>query len=560
MGLGFRNWKFENKLIVMVLCLALLPLVTYALFSLNSFRQSSIEQAERDLEHVVKSLLMLCEAQEALDRIRVGGNVDAVTGASPAWHDGNEFKSLRTIIEDLKVAETGYCYVFDSSGQIVIHPLLEGQNIFQLGEEGSQHFLEMRDEALTLPVSSVAINRYPWPDPVSGHTTLKIAKFGYFEPYDWVIVAAAFEDEVVEPYTASLKVLSIVLLCVTVVIVLLVFTLARWTMRPIKQLTAATARIADGDFDVRLPTATPDEIGRLTRSFDVMTRKLRQANDELREWNRTLEQKVDQRTEELRKAHERMLTAEKLASLGQLSAMVAHEINNPLSGVLSYIKLSGKLLGTKEPTAERDKSIVGYLDLSAGEVKRCGEIVRNLLTFARRSFGEYSEGRLHNVIDKSIALIKHSLDVNNVELIREYDSEDDTLQCDQSGVQQMVIALMVNANEAMDKGGKLIVRTDGSSSEDVGFQIIDTGKGIPHDVLGKIFEPFFTTKDQQKGTGLGLSVVYGIVQSHHGTISVESVIDKGTTFNVRLPRKLDLDQQNQPAESAPPTDTQDRSS
>jgi len=309
-------------------------------------------------------------------------------------------------------------------------------------------------------------------------------------------------------------------------------------MRPIKQLTEASTRIAHGDFSVIFPAGSGDEIGTLSDSFNVMTQKLEKAHEDLLEWSKTLEQKVEERTEELERAHERILTAEKMASLGKLSAMVAHEINNPLSGVLSYLKLSNKLLTKDSVDPENVESIVKYLDVSAAEVKRVGEIVRNLLMFAKRSFGEYSEVNLNQIFEKSIALIKHSLDVGEIALVKQFDEKgDDSVLCDPSGLQQMLIALMVNANEAMESGGTLTVRTDCGSREDVTFSISDTGKGIPDEILGQIFEPFFTTKDAQKGTGLGLSVVYGIVQAHGGRITVDSKLEEGTTFTVRLPRR-----------------------
>ena len=538
----FRDWKFENKLIVVVLILSIVPLIGYALFSLRNFKQNSIQSAERDLEQTVKSLIMMCEAQKALDEFKKAEEkgvekLDSITGASPRWEDGGELKSLRTILKGIKVAETGYCYVFDSSGLLVIHPYLENQNILKLDENTSEVFKKIRDKALTLPIGTVQTYRYPWEDnSVSGHR-IKIAKFGYFKPYDWIIVAAAYEDEILRPYYQGRKAFFTVIFVTAVFVVFLAIGMARYMMRPVKQLTGATTKIAQGDFSAHIPTGSQDEIGAMAQSFKIMVDNLKKAHEDLLEWSKTLEQKVEQRTEELKQAMDRMLVAEKMASLGKLSAMVAHEINNPLSGVLSYLKLSSKMLQGEQVSPESVKSIVNYLNLSSGEVKRVGEIVRNLLMFAKKSFGEFSEQHLNVIIDKSIALIDHSLKVNEITLVKEFGDGNDLLICDSSGVQQMFIALIVNAIEAMEKGGKLMLKTDYSSDGDVLIKITDTGKGIPEELLPRIFEPFFTTKDATKGTGLGLSVVYGIVQAHGGNISVESKVGQGTTFTIKLSRQ-----------------------
>jgi len=537
----FRDLKFENKLIIMVLFLSLVPLVGYAVFSLNSFRQSSIKSAELDLEHVVKKLILLCEAQEALDRLKKGGppeDVDSVTGASPAWKEGDEFKSLRSIIKDIVVAETGYCYVFDSSGFIVIHPYLENRNFFEMDEATSRYFVKMRDTAVNLPMGIVETIRYPWVDRDSGKTKLKLGKFGYFKPYDWIIVAASNEEEILKPYYQGRKLFYSVIFGTTLVVILLVFGVARYMMRPIKQLTEASIRIAQGDFSAELPSGSRDEIGTMARSFKIMIQRLQEAHHDLLEWSKMLEQKVEERTQALEKAHERMLISEKMASLGKLSAVVAHEINNPLSGVLNYLKLTLKLIRNDPSSVENLESIARYLELSASEVKRCGEIVRNLLTFAKRSYGEFTEEHLNGIVEKSIALIKHTLEVSEMELVKELDSSNnDLILCDVGGVQQMMVNLMVNAIEAMERGGKLTIRTDCSSGEEVRIVVSDTGKGIPESALPHLFEPFFTTKDSERGTGLGLSVVYGVVRAHGGTIDVKSKVDEGTAFTIRLPRR-----------------------
>ena len=542
-----RNTRFENKLMLVCLVVAILPFIGYALFSLDNLRQFALRSSESELEQTIKAIWMLCEAQEALDRLsrRTALDVDAVSGASPAWQDGNELKSLRTIIKTVHVAETGYAYVFDSVGRIVIHPALEGQDYNHLEQDERAVFYTLRDKARSLASGQVGTYRYLWPDS-KGKIGLKVAKIMYFKPYDWVMGVGAHEEEILQPFVHERNIFIVILLTTIFLVSVLVYFVSRLLMRPVKQLTKAATQIAQGDSSVEIPSLrSADEIGSLAHSFKLMIVKLRHANNDLIEWNKTLEQRVDERSNELKKAHERMLMSEKMASLGKLSAMVAHEINNPLSGILSYLKLSLKLLGRGTPDKATADAIVHNLDISAGEIKRVGDIVRNLLMFSKQSFGEFEDAHLNTVIDKSVALIKHSLEMHGMTIQKEIDERGgDHLFCDASGLQQMIVALSVNAIEAMDKGGKLTISTNYRDPDKIQLQVTDTGKGVPEDVLPHIFEPFFSQKESKKSIGMGLSVVYGIVQAHFGAISIDSNLGRGTTFTISLPRR-------RPAEAKP---------
>jgi nitrate/nitrite-specific signal transduction histidine kinase len=224
---------------------------------------------------------------------------------------------------------------------------LENKNIFELGTEVPE-LVEIRDLAVGMAPGEVDTLRYPWPDK-DGNIGTKVAKFGYFEGYKWVVVAAAFEHEILAPFYTDLKFLVAFLSLTLVGVTFLAILIARVLIRPVLQLTKATAAIARNDYTVKLPVTTRDEIGQMAHSFGVMVNNLRDARNGLMEWSRTLEQKVAERTMALEKAQESMIMSEKMASLGKLSAMVAHEINNPLSGVLSYLKLTIKLLGRSDP-------------------------------------------------------------------------------------------------------------------------------------------------------------------------------------------------------------------
>ncbi len=244
--------------------------------------------------------------------------------------------------------------------------------------------------------------------------------------------------------------------------------------------------------------------------------------------------------EELKKTQSSLALAEKMASLGKLSALVAHEINNPLSGILSYAKLSSKYLGKEEFEPNTIAAVRDNLAIIASEAKRCGDIVRNLLLFAKRSLGDIKENHLNDIIEVSIKVVDHSAHMQDLELMMELDAGDDLIQCDAGAMQQIFVALIINAIESSSRGKKIIVRTDYSNRDRITIKLIDYGHGIPKEVLPHIFEPFFSTKTSNKSLGLGLSTVYGIVNRHAGTINVASSVGKGTEFTIILPRMQEL--------------------
>ena len=256
----------------------------------------------------------------------------------------------------------------------------------------------------------------------------------------------------------------------------------------------------------------------------------------LEEWSQLLEEKVAEETAQLQATQRQMLHMEKMASMGKLSATVAHELNNPISGMLTYARLVERELAA-QPLPGAVRAEVGrYLELVQRECMRCGNIVRNLLTFARRSTGEMVAVDVNEIAGRSVMLIQHHMEMEGVSVDTELLPPDEReLVADAGELEQAFVALMVNALEAMQRGGRLSVVLRGDH-EQVVIEIGDTGTGIPADVLPLIFEPFYTTKTTESGSGLGLAVVYGIVHRHGGTISVDSSVGVGTTFRITLPR------------------------
>ena len=308
---------------------------------------------------------------------------------------------------------------------------------------------------------------------------------------------------------------------------------------PTRKLRRGTEALGAGDLDVQIDLNRSDEFGQLADSFNHMASSLKTADAELRAWSQTLEQRVGEKTAELEKFHSQMMQVEKAASLGRMAATVAHELNNPLSGIVTYAKLVAKRLNRLLPAGSERQQVCDNLELIRAESMRCGEIVRDLLTFAREHAAEFKPVHLHDLLDRALKLVAHHIELGGVEAISRFELTDDLVICDPDRIVQALIALMINSVEAMPDGGLLTVRSS-ESPADVGSRVIltisDTGIGIPEDVRERIFDPFFSTKDETKGVGLGLAVVYGIVKRHEGMISVESAVGKGSTFTIELPR------------------------
>lgn len=303
--------------------------------------------------------------------------------------------------------------------------------------------------------------------------------------------------------------------------------------RPICRLKLGMATVSRGDLDTTVDDVSHDELGELATDFNRMAADLKRARLELEDWAKTLEKRVKEKTDDLQRAQAQVIHMEKMASLGKLSASVAHEINNPLFGILTYSKLGLREL--EEDGADVSK-MRKYLEIVKRESSRCGDIVRNLLEFARNTKGNFEEQHLHTLVEQVLLLLAHHFDLKEVNVKRQFELQDDQLICDGRQLQQALIAPCVNAVEAMPEGGELTVRTSGDD-ESVCVEIGDTGAGIDPETLGYVFEPFYTTKEGQGGMGLGLSVVYGIVSRHGGRVAIESDPGKGTNVVIVLPRR-----------------------
>jgi signal transduction histidine kinase len=398
-------------------------------------------------------------------------------------------QAQKEVIEQVKSMHYGqeskdYFWINDKTPKMIIHPYrsdLNGKDLSNYTDlDGKKVFTEI---VKTVSKSGSGFVSYKWQE--NDNSSLVIPKISYvkeFAPWGWIIGTGVYIEDIETEITQLIRngVAAAIVICTFNVLILI------WI---------------------------------ITASY-------------------TKHKKEREASLELEKIKSSLVLSEKMASLGTLSAMVAHEINNPLSGILSYAKLSSRYLLKENLDDSTVNTVSNNLSIIASEAKRCGEIVKNLLLFAKQSQGNVREVHLNDIIILSTKVIDHSAKMKALELITELDSGDDTICCDPGAIQQILVSLIVNAMESSAEGNQILVRTDYSAMEKIQIKVIDNGHGIAENDLPFIFDPFFSTKDSNSSLGLGLSAVYGIVQQHSGTIQVDSQLGTGTTFTITLSRKF----------------------
>ena len=315
----------------------------------------------------------------------------------------------------------------------------------------------------------------------------------------------------------------------------------RLVNRPVKSLLTQTKRIARGDLDALVQNVSRDEMGELSAAFNQMTASLKSARIELEEWGKNLEAKVAERTLAIKQMQTQLIRSEKLVSLGRLVAGITHEINNPLTGILMFANLTND-------SPKLDPSLKSDMDVIINEAQRCAKIVKGLLDFSRESIPQKKPTSLNKVMEATLALIGRQSSFHNINITRDYQPDLPLIPIDENQMEQVFINMLLNASQSMPGGGTIHIKTYTENDEYACLKITDTGAGISEENLEKIFDPFFTTKSD-KGMGLGLSVSYGIVERHGGTIEVQSKVNEGTTFTIKLP--LSPQGRETPAASSP---------
>jgi len=325
-----------------------------------------------------------------------------------------------------------------------------------------------------------------------------------------VLAADAYNEA--EKLRIILIATSIIVFLVSLVIALF---FAKTLIDPLVNLSKITGEIARGNFLVNINVDSKDEIGNLAQSFKKMG------------------QELYDRDKELHTAQAALIQSEKMSALGQIGAGIAHEVKNPLTGILGHAQLAREKIAKHVDAAEIDKN----LEIIEKETTRCKNIIENLMKFARQEKALLSEDDIEKIVKNSIALIEHQLNISGVKVIQEITPALPKVVINANQIEQVLINLMLNAMHAME--GKdiktLTVRVRSGNPGFAKIEVEDTGVGMSEAVKKRIFEPFFTTKPSGKGTGLGLSVSYGIIKAHKGLLDLHSVEGVGTTFVIELP-------------------------
>jgi two-component system NtrC family sensor kinase len=303
-------------------------------------------------------------------------------------------------------------------------------------------------------------------------------------------------------------------------ITFLIYFTRRKINRPMKEIIRASEAVSGGDRSTRLnlDSSQLKDVQLVSSTFNKMLDNLQAATEELQDWSQKLENKVQKKSEELTEIQTEMIHVERIASLGKLSSSVAHEINNPLSGVLTYTKLVHKQLSNLDLDDQEKLPMLKYLKVIEDETKRCGDIVKGLLDFSRKDQLEFTNSHLNKVLEESYLLMEHQLKMSNIIFLKNFAADRDLILCSENQIKQACVAILLNASEAIMDYGEVVMKTSNPDEDHIKIEITDNGSGISPGDIKQVFEPFFSAKEKTSGIGLGLAIVHGIVQSHHGKV------------------------------------------
>ncbi len=432
--------------------------------------------------------------------IAAGGYLDETS--EEAAFERKSFAALKDSIKIKKVGATGYIFCMNSKGTFTIHPDSEGKNLIDAKDlDGNQFIREMCTK-------KSGWIRYPWKNIGDNAARMKIVRYEYFKPWDWIIAVGSYEDEF---YREANKIkthimYSMILLIMVVGITstMMVFRASTIITSPITHMIEVIRRVKRGKLDESMKVTGEDELAEMAGAFNRMTEIIRR--------NRDMEASLAQQG--------------KMASLGVLSSGVAHEINNPLGVILGYAGyLEGKM-------SEEDPNYK-YIHEIKRESKRCKKIVQDLLSYARTPRPTLETTDLNDLLQQIVDFAANHTDMRGVTITTDFAPTLPQIELDGDQMRQVAINLILNAGGAMPEGGRLCVKTEPAPNNRIRIQFQDSGCGIPQESLEKIFEPFYTTKE--RGTGLGLAITKQIIDQHHGEILIESVIGQGTCVTVILP-------------------------
>jgi two-component system NtrC family sensor kinase len=333
------------------------------------------------------------------------------------------------------------------------------------------------------------------------------------------------------------KSVVLAILATMILVTILLFFTRRKIKNPLNEIIKASEAVSKGDKSTRLEIRSNQlsDMRMVSTAFNEMLDNLQAATEELQNWSQQLEYKVQKKSEELSEMQNELIHIERIASLGKLSSSVAHEINNPLSGVLTYTKLVHKNIRKLDVEDEAKTSMLRYLKVIEEETKRCGDIVKGLLDFSRSDQHDFKTRHLHKYLRDTYTLIDHQMKMENISFQTEFSARWDLIPCSGNQIKQACIAILMNASEAVLDNGVILMKTSNPDEQTIKLEITDNGVGIDPEDIPHVFEPFFSTKEKTSGIGLGLAIVHGIVQNHKGKIEVNSRLGKGTTISISLP-------------------------
>ncbi len=521
--------RFSNSLISKyILRTGIVLLVTislFAFFNISTLKEIFLQDAKDDIETVSEIILHTTHFQmlkdnrpqvyemikevcshEKIDRIRLFSTDGLVHFSTCEEEIGKRLEEINSPCQECNSK------VFLPSS----HPLGDSRRIFHNAQ--GQEILSVTTEIRNQPSCSTAACHVHPPDvKVLGFLEVQgsLVKIG--------VQASSYRNSIV---TFGVTLLLLVIICLSWMTQSLV-------IHPVHDLLLHAHKVSNMELDSRLQLKSNDEIGELSEAFNDMTLKLKQTRDEYQELTETLEAKVIERTEQIANVSDQLVRSEKLASLGQLVAGIAHEINNPLAGILMFANM---FANDKQLNAMQREDALTIVH----ETNRCADIVKRLLDFSRTSIPDKRLRSLSEIMESTLALVSHHASVNDVEIVRHYGVNLPEIEVDPTQMEQVFINLLVNACHAMPLGGRMTIIMSADLRRDrLVTTIEDTGQGISEEHIGRIFDPFFTTKNQElngiAGTGLGLSVSYGIIENHGGQILVQSSLGHGTVFTVELP-------------------------
>jgi two-component system NtrC family sensor kinase len=530
------NLKLRIKFVLPIAVLIIASTLVISGYLINRQLEGFRRELEASGETMIRILAMQAETgvifesrvelDELLGQLLAFENVQyaeiasmdgTVLSSIGAWHD-NQIKSRKPMAQtDFKQNPSANFYVIDSRGREFIelrHP------IFSRTEQVDREKLGM-----TSGIDHRVTRNYVTEEIGSMRVVLSLDKV---------------KESIGEARTTA-NILTLLVLILTIFVLTLIVGAVT---KPLKMLVAVTDQVSRGDLDQKVNINQDDEIGQLANTFNQMVDSLRQSRVEIEEYNRNLEEKIVERTLALETAQSQLVQSEKMSAIGQLAAGVAHELNNPLGGILGYAQFALEKMRRqveKDAKSPEMDSYIRYLTDIECQSRRCKNIVQNLLRFSRSSrTTDFEEVDINKVIDETRTFVEHQLHMNQISLKVDLAPKLPLINGNAGQLQQVFTNMIINAMHASPSDSEITITTRcspalGEFGGAIEVLFTDQGSGIAPEHLTKIFEPFFTTKEVGKGTGLGLSVSYGIIKDHGGEIRVESEVGRGTTFTIVLP-------------------------